>query len=52
MRVPLLTGVVEVKLLLLAFGLSLAYLVAAAAFFAWMLGRVREEGLPREVGLE
>jgi ABC-2 type transport system permease protein len=52
MRVALFTGVVDVKLLLLAFGLNLVYLAAAAAFFGWMLARVREKGYLGKLGLE
>jgi len=35
-----------------ALGLNLVYLAAGGAFFAWMLGRVREKGYLARLGLE
>jgi hypothetical protein len=35
-----------------AFAMNAAYLAAASAFFAWMLGRVREKGYLARLGLE
>jgi len=35
-----------------AFALNVVYLAAGSAFFAWMLGRVREKGYLARLGLE
>jgi ABC-2 type transport system permease protein len=52
MRAALATGSVDPALLAKALGLNVVYLVAAAAFFAWMLGRVREKGYLGRLGME
>jgi ABC-2 type transport system permease protein len=52
MRSALKTGHVDTGTLVAAVGLNAVYLAAAAAFFGWMLGRVRERGYLSRLGLE
>lgn len=52
MRAALRTSSVDPSLLVAAFGLNLVYLTAGAAFFGWMLGRVREKGYLSRLGME
>lgn len=52
MRSALQTGHVDTGTLVAAVGLNAVYLAAAAAFFGWMLGRVREKGYLSRLGLE
>ena len=52
MRSALSTGRVATGTLLAAVGLNVIYLAAAAAFFGWMLGRVREKGYLSRLGME
>ena len=52
MRSALKTGRVDAGTLVAAVGLNAVYLAAAAAFFAWMLGRVREKGYLSRLGME
>ncbi|HEY3202750.1 MAG TPA: ABC transporter permease [Thermoanaerobaculia bacterium] len=52
MRSALRQGTVDPRLLFGAFALDLAYLAAAAVFFAWMLEKVRERGYLGRLGLE
>jgi ABC-2 type transport system permease protein len=52
MRAAIATGRVEASTLLLAVGLNAIYLAAGAAFFGWMLGRVREKGYLARLGME
>jgi ABC-2 type transport system permease protein len=52
MRAALATGRVEWPTLAVAFGMNLVYLAAGAAFFGWMLGRVREKGYLSRLGME
>lgn len=52
MRTALATGSVDVRTLIAAIGLNLVYLAAAAAFFGWMLVRVREKGYLSRLGME
>ena len=52
MRSALKTGSVETKTLVAAVALNAVYLAASAAFFAWMLGRVREKGYLSRLGME
>jgi len=52
MREVLAGGAFPAGRLLAAFALNVAYIAAAGAFFAWMLGRVREKGYLARLGLE
>lgn len=52
MREVLAGGGFPAARLLAAFALNLVYLAAGGAFFAWMLGRVREKGYLARLGLE
>ena len=52
MRSALRTSSVDPSLLAAAFALNLLYLGAGAAFFGWMLGRVREKGYLGRLGME
>ncbi|MDQ6891952.1 MAG: ABC transporter permease [Acidobacteriota bacterium] len=52
MRAALQTGRVDTGTLVAAVGLNAVYLAAAAAFFGWMLGRVREKGYLSRLGME
>lgn len=52
MRRVLQGGSIDSRLLAVAFGLNLVYLAAGAAFFAWMLDRVREKGYLGRLGME
>ena len=52
MRSALKTGRVDAGTLVAAVALNAVYLAAAAAFFAWMLGRVREKGYLSRLGME
>jgi len=52
MRKALSTGIVDTRLLALAFALNLVYLAVGAAFFGWMLERVREKGYLGRLGME
>jgi len=52
MREALATGRVGVRTLLLAVLLNAVYLAAGAAFFGWMLGRVREKGYLARLGMD
>jgi len=52
MRIALLTGKVEPSLIATALGLNLVYLAAGAAFFGWMLKRVREKGYLSRLAME
>jgi ABC-2 type transport system permease protein len=52
MRSALQTGHVDTGTLVAALGLNVVYLAAAAAFFGWMLGRVREKGYLSRLGME
>jgi len=52
MRSALKTGHVDPGTLAAAVGLNAIYLAAAAALFAWMLGRVREKGFLSRLGME
>lgn len=52
MRSALQTGHVDTGTLVAAVGLNVVYLGAAAAFFGWMLGRVREKGYLSRLGME
>lgn len=52
MRAALQRGTLDGRLLAAAFGLNLVYLAAAAAFFGWMLERVREKGYLGRLGME
>jgi ABC-2 type transport system permease protein len=52
MRSALQTGHVDTGTLVAAVGLNAVYLAAAAAFFGWMLERVREKGYLSRLGME
>ena len=52
MRRVLRGGTLDARALLLAFALNLVYLAAGAAFFAWMLRRVREKGYLGRLGMD
>lgn len=52
MRSALATGAVDARTLLLAVGLNAVYLALGAAFFGWMLGRVREKGYLARLGMD
>lgn len=52
MRAALQTGRVDAGTLVAAVALNAVYLAAAAAFFGWMLGRVREKGYLSRLGLD
>jgi ABC-2 type transport system permease protein len=52
MRQALSTGRVDASLLTSALALNLLYLVAAAAFFGWMLRRVRAKGYLSRLAME
>lgn len=52
MRSALASGTVDGSTLLAAIGLNVIYLAAAAAFFGWMLVRVREKGYLSRLGME
>ncbi len=52
MRTALGQGVVDWRSLALAFALNLVFLVCGAAFFGWMLERVREKGYLGRLGME
>jgi len=52
MRQALRGEAVEPRWLITAFGLDIVYLGAGAAFFAWMLRRVREKGYLGRLGME
>jgi len=52
MREVLAGGAFPAARLAAAFGLNAVYLAAGSAFFAWMLGRVREKGYLARLGLE
>jgi ABC-2 type transport system permease protein len=52
MRQALATGRADLALLAPAFALNAVYLAAAAAFFGWMLARVRERGYLVKLGME
>ena len=52
MRTALATRRVDTSALAPALVLDVVYLAAAAAFFAWMLGRVREKGYLSRLGME
>ncbi len=52
MRSALATGTVDGPSLWAALALNVLYLAAGAAFFAWMLGRVREKGYLSRLGME
>ena len=52
MRAALATGRVEWPTLAAAIGLNAVYLLAGAAFFGWMLARVRQKGYLSRLGME
>lgn len=52
MRAALRSGTVEWQTLAAAIGLNALYLAAGAAFFGWMLSRVREKGYLSRLGME
>lgn len=52
MRGVLSTGKADPRLLLPAFAWNAVYLAAAAAFFGWMLARVRDKGYLVKLGME
>jgi hypothetical protein len=52
MRRVLARGSMDGRLLAGAFVLNVAYLFAGAAFFGWMLSRVREKGYLGRLGME
>ena len=52
MRAALATGHVSTATLGAAVGLNVLYPAAAAGFFAWMLGRVRQKGYLSRLGME
>jgi ABC-2 type transport system permease protein len=52
MRDALTTGRVDPRTLTLAVGLNAVYLALGAAFFGWMLGRVREKGYLARLGMD
>ncbi len=52
MRAALSTGSVQASLLASALALNVVYLAAGAAFFGWMLARVREKGYLSRLGME
>jgi ABC-2 type transport system permease protein len=52
MRTALAQGVVDGRALAFAFALNLVFLVCSAAFFGWMLERVREKGYLGRLGME
>lgn len=52
MRSALASGRVSGSTLAAALGLNVVYLAAAALFFGWMLGRVRQKGYLSRLGME
>jgi ABC-2 type transport system permease protein len=52
MREAFSTGRVDMRTLILSVALNAIYLAFGAAFFAWMLGRVREKGYLARLGLD
>jgi ABC-2 type transport system permease protein len=52
MRQALATGVADLSLLAISFGLNLVYLFMGALYFGWMLGKVREMGYLSRLHLE
>jgi ABC-2 type transport system permease protein len=52
MRAALATGRVDTRTFAAALGLNAIYLAAGAAFFGWMLGRVREKGYLARLGMD
>ena len=52
MRATLQSGKAELAPLVPAFGLNVVYLAAGAAFFGWMLTRVREKGYLGKLAME
>lgn len=52
MRAALATGRVDARTFAAAVGLNAFYLAAGAAFFGWMLGRVREKGYLARLGMD
>ena len=46
------TGRVDTSILAAALGLNVIYLAAGAAFFGWMLVRVREKGYLTRMAME
>jgi len=52
MRQVLATGVADISLLGVSFGLNLVYLFIGALYFGWMLHRVREMGYLSRLHLE
>jgi ABC-2 type transport system permease protein len=52
MREALRTGRVDISILAAAFGWNAIYLAAGAAFFGWMLVRVREKGYLTRMAME
>jgi hypothetical protein len=52
MRQVLATGVVDVSILGISFGLNLLYLLLGSLYFSWMLRKVREMGYLSRLHLE